>query len=64
MWFGTGADDAHRFVLGLLGWMLHGLDDAGRGRALGNLRATVTAHDTGHGCLYQSAAWLIRATRP
>ena len=64
MWFGAGADDAHRFVLGLLGWMLHGLDDAGRGRALGNLRATVTAHDTGHGCLYQSAAWLIRATRP
>lgn len=64
MWFGTGADDAHRFVLGMLGWMLHGLDDAGRSRALGNLRATVTAHDTGHGCLYQSAAWLIRATRP
>jgi SAM-dependent methyltransferase len=64
MWFGTGADDAHAFVLGLLGWMLHGLDDAGRGRALGNLRTTLTAHDTGHGCLYQSAAWLIRATRP
>jgi SAM-dependent methyltransferase len=64
MWFGTGADDAHRFVLGMLGWMLHGLDDAGRSRALGNLRATVTAHDTGHGCLYQSAAWVIRATRP
>jgi len=64
MWFGTGAEDAHRFVLGLLGWMLRGLDDAGRDRALGNLRETVTAHDTGHGCLYQSAAWLIRATRP
>jgi len=64
MWFGTGGDDAYRFVLGMMGWMLHGLDDAGRGRALDNLRATVTAHDTGHGCLYQSAAWLIRATRP
>ena len=64
MWFGTGADDAHRFVLGLLGWMLRGLDDAGRSSALDNLRATVTAHDTGHGCVYQSAAWLIRATRP
>ena len=63
MWFGTGADDAHRFVLGLLGWMLDGLDDAGRSRALGNLRTSVTAHDTGHGCLYQSASWIIRATR-
>ena len=50
--------------LGLLGWMLAGLDEAGRGQALGNLRATLTAHDTGHGVLYQSAAWLIRATRP
>jgi SAM-dependent methyltransferase len=64
MCFGTDADDANRFVLGLLGWMLHGLDDAARGRALDNLHATITAHDTGHGCLYQSAAWLIRATRP
>src|SRR5499427_2493023 len=45
MWFGTSADDAHRFVLGLLGWMLRGLDDAGRSSALDNLRATVTAHD-------------------
>ena len=64
MWFGASADDAHHFVLGQLGWMLHGLDDAGRSRALDNLRTTVTAHDTGHGCLYRSATWLIRATRP
>lgn len=28
-WFGTGAEDAHRFVLGLMGWMLQGLDDSG-----------------------------------
>jgi len=64
MWFGNDAGDAHAFVLGLLGWMLHGLDNAGRDRALSNLHATVTAHETGHGCLYQSATWLIRATRP
>ena len=63
MWFGADAADAHAFVLGLLGWMLQGLDEPGRGRALGNLRATLTGHDTGHGVLYQSAAWLIRATR-
>jgi SAM-dependent methyltransferase len=64
MWFGADADDAHAFVLGLLGWMLHGLDEAGRGQAFSNLRATLTAHDAGHGVLYQSATWLIRATRP
>ena len=27
MWFGTDAEDAHRFVLGLMGWMLDGLDE-------------------------------------
>jgi SAM-dependent methyltransferase len=64
MWFGPDPEDAHRFVLGLLGWMLHGLDDNQRGQALGNLHATVTAHATSHGVLYQSAAWLICATRP
>jgi hypothetical protein len=29
MWFGSDPGDAHRFVLGLLGWVLDGLDDAG-----------------------------------
>lgn len=64
MWFGSDAEDAYTFVLGLMGWMLADLDDYGRSQALGNLRATVTAHDTGRGVLYQSAAWLIRARRP
>src|SRR6201987_3715385 len=27
MWFGVDADDAHGFALGLLGWMLGGLDE-------------------------------------
>jgi SAM-dependent methyltransferase len=63
MWFGTDADDAYRFVLGQLGWMLEGLDDAGRGRALDGLRATVTAHETDEGVVYESAAWTIRARR-
>lgn len=62
MWFGTDADDAHRFVLGQLGWMLDGLDAAGRGRALDALHATVAAHSTADGVLYESGAWLIRAT--
>jgi len=43
--------------------MLQGLDDAGRGRALGNLRANVNAHDTGHGVCYESATWMVAATR-
>jgi len=64
MWFGTDPEDAHAFVLGLLGWMLRGLDETGRGQALDNLRATITAHDTGHGVFYQSATWLICASRP
>lgn len=64
MWFGADADDAHRFVLGMLGWMLEGLDDAGRTAALDALRATVGAHQTERGVLYDSAAWIIRARRP
>jgi SAM-dependent methyltransferase len=64
MWFGTDADDAYRFVLGLLGWMLDGLDDIGRDRALAALRATTADHETDGGVSYDSAAWIIRAVRP
>jgi SAM-dependent methyltransferase len=63
MWFGTDADDAARFVVGLMGWMLEGLDDSGRRRALGDLHATTAAHATADGVLFGSAAWLISATR-
>jgi SAM-dependent methyltransferase len=64
MWFGTDADDAYQLVLGLLGWMLRGLDDDGRAAAQDALRATVAAHTTPDGVVYDSAAWIIRATRP
>ena len=63
MWFGTDADDAYRFVLGLLGWMLEGLDDAGRSRALDALRSTTAAHETESGVVYESAAWIVTARR-
>ena len=63
MWFGSDPDDAHRFVLGLMGWMLDGLDDTGRKRALDALRATVTAHASSDGISFASGAWLIRAVR-
>ncbi|MCU7821065.1 class I SAM-dependent methyltransferase [Kitasatospora sp. DSM 101779] len=63
MHFGSDADDAHRFVSGLLGWMLADLDDSGRARALADLRTTLRAHETSDGVLYPSATWLITATR-
>ena len=63
MWFGADADDAHRFVLGLMGWMLHGLDDTGHARAMDGLRATMAAHETSDGVVFGSAAWTISATR-
>jgi hypothetical protein len=62
MWFGNDADDALRFVLGLMGWMLEGLDDAGRARATDALHATIAAHTTPDGVLFDSAAWTIQAT--
>jgi SAM-dependent methyltransferase len=61
MWFGHDADDAYQFVLGLLGWMLEGLDDVGTARALDALRATTTSHDTPDGVLYDAAVWIISA---
>ena len=64
MWFGHDADDAHRFVLGLMGWMLGGLDDAGHARAIDALHATMAAHATPDGVFFESAAWTIQATRP
>ncbi|WP_371680384.1 class I SAM-dependent methyltransferase [Streptomyces sp. NBC_01276] len=64
MWFGEDADDAERFTLGMLGWMLEDLDAAGRGRAADGLRTTLAAHGTDHGVLYGSAAWTVRAVRP
>jgi SAM-dependent methyltransferase len=63
MWFGQDAEDAHRFVLGLMGWMLEGLDDAGRARAIDALHATMGSHETTSGVLLDSAAWTIQATR-
>ena len=63
MWFGNDADDAHRFVLGLMGWMLEGLDDAGRVRAIDALHETMAAHEGADGVRFESAAWITHATR-
>jgi SAM-dependent methyltransferase len=63
MWFGTDADDGYQFIVGLLGWMLEGLDDDDRARALDALRSTMAAHETGAGVVYQSSAWMVTARR-
>lgn len=63
MWFGADTDDAYQLILGLMGWMLDGLDDTGKERARDALRATIAAHDTADGVLYESAAWITTATR-
>ena len=63
MWFGHDAEDAYGFVLGLMGWMLEGLEDAGRAQALENLRVSLTAHHTEHGVFYESATFTISAIR-
>jgi SAM-dependent methyltransferase len=64
MWFGDSADDAQTFTLGLMGWMLEGLDDTSRAQAVDALHATMAAHETPQGVLFGSAAWIIEATKP
>jgi len=63
MHFGPTADEAHRFVAGLTDWMLEGLDDAGRSRALDDLRARMVAHESQRGVEFGSAMWLVTARR-
>lgn len=63
MCFGDDAHDAQRFVLGLMGWMVEPLDPEARARAVGDLLATMAAHETADGVVLGSAAWVITATR-
>lgn len=62
--FGPDADVAYDFIVGLLGWMLQGLDGAGQVRAIGALRGTLAAHATDDGVVFDSAMWLVTAVRP
>jgi hypothetical protein len=63
MWFGADAEDATTFVLGLMGWMLEGLDEPGRVRATELLAATCRVHHTADGVVFGSGAWVMTATR-
>jgi SAM-dependent methyltransferase len=60
-YFGADPDDAHRFVSGLIQWMLDGLDDAARTGALDALHRAMRAHHTAQGVTFRSAAWLVTA---
>lgn len=63
MWWGSDPHEAREFVLGLMGWLLHGLDARATARAHERLEATLAAHATDEGVEFASAAWLIRAHR-
>lgn len=64
MYFGADPDDAFRFVSGLQGGMVEGLDAEVRAAALADLRAALEEHHTARGVLFDSACWLISARRP
>ncbi|MDD7938232.1 methyltransferase domain-containing protein [Actinomycetospora lutea] len=61
--YGHDADEAHAFVVGLLGWMLADLPPAERERHSEALRATLAAHEGPDGVVLGSAAWLVTARR-
>jgi SAM-dependent methyltransferase len=62
---GTDTDDAYGFVTGLkvIDMLLDGLDEENKAQALGNLRATLAAHETPDGVLFGSASWIITARK-
>lgn len=64
MWFGADPEDALRFVAGQQAGLLADLDGVTRAAALDTLRAALTDHRTERGVEFDSAAWLVRATRP
>lgn len=62
MYFGRDAGDAAAFILGLMGWMLDGADDAARRDAHARLRATCAAHEGHDGVAFASGTWVTTAT--
>lgn len=62
---GKDADDAYAFLgsSGVVRGLLDGLSPELQEQGRKNLRASLEAHDTGHGVVYGSAAWLFTGTR-
>jgi SAM-dependent methyltransferase len=63
MWFGDTAAETHAFVIEFMGWMMEDLDDDERGKAIDDLTATISKHDTGDGVYFDSATWVVTAKR-
>lgn len=65
LFWGKDADVAYEFIsdVGPTRGMLHDLDDAGKAKALDNLRELMNKHVTPEGVLLDSRSWLITATR-
>jgi SAM-dependent methyltransferase len=64
MWFGADTEEAKQAALGVFGWLLDDLDNDNRARALDALEATLDAHHTADGVIYDSSVWVITATHP
>ena len=61
MAYGRSVDEAHAFLVGLLGWMVEGQGDEQRAASFEALRTALTAHATTDGVRFDSAAWLVTA---
>ena len=63
MRFGRTPEDARDFILGLSGWMLDGLDDVSRARAIDKLNSTIDSHAGTTGVHFGSAGWIVSGLR-
>ena len=61
--YGRDVDHAHRFLLGLFGWMLANRPPEERTPAAQALRDTLAAHAGPGGVQFDSATWLVTARR-
>ncbi|NAZ87149.1 class I SAM-dependent methyltransferase [Kineococcus indalonis] len=61
--YGATVEDAHDFLLGLLGWMLQQRRPAERPRAAQALRETLAEHAGARGVQFDSATWIVSARR-
>lgn len=62
--YGRTVDDAHGFLIGLLGWMLERRPPQDRPAATQALRDALAQHVGVDGVQFDSATWLITARRP
>jgi hypothetical protein len=65
VWFGTDAEAAYEFVgeIGIVKGLSDGLEPGTKSEAHELLRAALRAHETPEGVRFDSAVWLISATR-